>query len=123
MPCRASPPAGARCADLRLDHEVDVVLALRAAARPRGEPAAQDERDLVPLKRSGTRLHGIEQLLEGRLGHYGVVSGLSDCATWAPWYGWRRQLISTPRTRVGSAWSARSPTSPERRTSSCSPAT
>ena len=66
---------------LRLDHEVDVVLALRAAARPRRESAAEDERDFALLECSGAGLHCVEQLLEGWLRHRGVVSVLSDRAT------------------------------------------
>ena len=66
---------------LRPDHEVDVVLALGAAPCPGGEPAPQDEGDLVALERPCARLHRVEQLLERRLRHRGVVSGLSNRAT------------------------------------------
>jgi hypothetical protein len=66
---------------LELDEEVDVVLGLRAAARPRRKAAAKEERDPAFLEDAGAGLHALEQLLERRFGHGPAVSVSLQSAT------------------------------------------
>jgi hypothetical protein len=57
---------------LRLHEEVDVVLGLRAAARPHREPAAERERNLGVAQRAGGLLQRVEDHLEVEVdGHAG----------------------------------------------------
>ena len=59
---------------LGAQQEVDVVLGLGPASCPRGEPAAQHERDPVLLQDARTRFHRLDQLVEGRFRHGPAVS-------------------------------------------------
>jgi len=51
------------------------------SARPRGEAAAEHERDLHALEDGDGVPHGLDQLLEAGFRHRRVVSGLSNRAT------------------------------------------
>src|SRR5205085_5430608 len=52
---------------LRLDHEVEVVVRLRAAARPRGDAAGEDERDAGVAQRCHGLLQARQHLAEVHL--------------------------------------------------------
>jgi len=74
--------------DVALAHEeVDVVVGRRAAARPRGEPAPEEERHLRVAQRGRAALHRLDELEEG-------VVGLGAHGPWVP-------IRRVTRTRSG----------------------
>ena len=58
----------ARSASLGQDEEVDVVLGLRAAARPDGEPARERVRDAGVAQGGSALAHRLEQVVEAGVG-------------------------------------------------------